>query len=796
VATELEILQKRGLTEENLKAKFTSDAPEDGIKELKKRISSRIIDGRTFSFTHWKLWQAIDALCETPFRQASSAVLMQLSDRNPTSEETLKTAGNWGLTHLIQERQDPKTGKKTTFLDIPKFFNVFVPLARSFSLVRAAKLTTDRIQVPLFKWEPPHDTPSLRKKCEVLTDRVEGMTNTLGYRHAMQQVIRKAVEYGQQLQFIQENWYAEKQLDVDGDETVVKEGLRFKLPHPSWTYYDQNCPPAGFNSDIGPEFGGYWMVKRYAEVSGNKKLWNRDRIAFSNQNFSDARATSFFQQNGCVLAGVNFRTPDWSNLQRETEQSSLYTSNHHDSPVMLAHHFEKLVPKDYGLGDYEYPVWMWFIVASDDTILYAAPLPHCPITYWGYDTDDTRLFNVSMTLECAPWEMAISNLFTQQLLSVKSNLANLSFINSDFVDEPTRKLISNLGQAYYTQLNLVPISGRQLLRQQSKVNEAVHSVQFPRHDVNGTMAAIQMAINLMERSLVMSAQEVGSTASHEQSAEEMRAISSSTSVRLGYTGLGIDNAIYALKGQLYAYLMAYGDSEFYGYVSPDDMEQKDLEAIGFTVNEKGGDKWKVSIAKSALRMEQFSSVRDGQDRSNSVAIGTQMVQLLAPLSGKLLEAVPADQVVGLFNRVLDVFQLPRDWRLKPMSQEQQMQAQMTGPDGQPNPNAPASQEWVVQQITGLAEQIAQAMKSQQEGTQQAVQQVMQSVSQEIQPIAEIIKKLTQQTMLNSQSISELSKAVSAMEQSALTPPYAPIDEATNLQAGPGTIDPMVPPAGV
>lgn len=787
---ELEILKSRGITEESLKAKFdlaSSATQSDEIKELIKRIASRINDGRSFSFTHWKLWQAIDALCETPFKQASVAVLQQLADRNPTSEEVLRTARDWELTHLVTERIDPKTGKKTTYLDVPKFFNVFVPLARAFSLVRAAKLTIDRIQVPLFKWEPVHDTPDMRARCEVLTDRVETMSNQIGYRHALQQVIRKAVEYGQQLQFIKEDWYKEEQLNADGEEVTVKEGLRFNIPHPSWTYYDQNSKPSQLNTDTGPEYAGYWMVKRYGEIAAKKNLWNTERIGPSKNAFSDSRATAFYQQNGCVMNAPALNGLNWSTLQREAETSTFYTSNHYDHPVTISNHFERLVPSECGLGDYDYPVWFWFIVASDSTILYCAPLPHCPVTYWGYDPDDTRLFNVGMPLECAPWETAISNLFTQQLLSVKNNLANLNFINSDFVDESTRKRIENLGQAYYTSLNLVPISGRALQRAQQKVQEAVYSVQFPKQDVNGIMAAVQMAINLMERSLVMSAQEVGSSASHEQSAEEMRVISSATSVRLQYTGLAIDNAIYALKGQLYAYLMAYGEDEMYGYINaPEEEVKAKLEALGFTVDEEGGEKWKVTAPKSALRMDQFSSIRDGQDRSNNVAIGTQMVQLLAPLAPRLLEAVAPDQVVNLFNRVLDVFQLPRDWRIKASPQPMQQ----PGAEGQPQ-EQPASQEWVVQQITALAQQMSQAMQQSQAAQEQAAQGIMTTVSEQLQPAMEALKKLTQQTLLNSQSISQLSQAVDQIGQEVANN-AAPITVDPNAVVGGG----IVPPQGM
>jgi hypothetical protein len=266
----------------------------------------------------------------------------------------------------------------------------------------------------------------------------------------------------------------------------------------------------------------------------------------------------------------------------------------------------------------------------------------------------------------------------------------------------------------------------------------------------------------------------------------MRVISSATSVRLQYTGLAIDNAIYALKGQLYAYLMAYGEDEMYGYINaPEEEVKAKLEALGFTVDEEGGEKWKVTAPKSALRMDQFSSIRDGQDRSNNIAIGTQMVQLLAPLTPRLLEVVGGDQVVGLFNRVLDVFQLPRDWRIKASQQPMQ-----PGAEGQPQ-EQPASQEWVVQQITALAQQMSQALQQSQAAQEQAAQGIMTTVAEQIQPAMEALKKLTQQTLLNSQSISQLSQAVDQIGQENVAN-AAPITIDPNAVVGGG----IVPPQGM
>lgn len=755
---ELEILAKRGITEAKLKELFTYPLKADSkVNDLVRRISGRSRDGANFSYTHWKLWQAIDALCETPFRQASTAILQHLAEKNPTGQDVLKQAEHWGLTHLIATRPDPKTGKPTPFLDVPRFFSVFVPLARAFSLVRAAKLTMDRMNIPLLKWEPPHDTPGQRLRCEIITERGELMTNQLGYRHQYQQVIRKTVEYGQQLQFIAENWYEDKQLGPDESEMVIREGLRFKLPHPSWTYFDQNMKPASFNTDSGCTYAGYWSIKKWSELSANPKLWNLQQVSWTNQNFTSPEALIFFENHGCVMSMPNM-TLEWSRLSRETAvQGQLYSSSFADAPIAVTQHFEKINPKDYGIADYDYDVWFWFLLGAHDTVLYAAPLPGCPVTYWGYDTDDSRLFNVGMPLECAPWETAISNLFTQQLLSVKSNLSNLSFVNTDFVDEPTRKLIENLGQKYYTGVNLVPISGRQLTKAQQKVSEAVSSVNLPRHDINGIMSAVQMALNLMERCLGVSAQEVGSYASHQQSKEEIQVISQGSSVRLEYTGLGIDNATYAWKNQIYTYLMAYGKSEMYAHVEPGDVTKKQMEEMGFTVDEGGGKLWKISAPKSALRMESFASFREGKDRTNNLAIGTQMVQLLqSPLIGELLKVAGPQEMSRMINSIFDVLQLPRDWRLNIPDQTQ---------------GGPATQEWVMQQVVALAQKMSEAIQQTQQGLGEvqkgvggAIQSIQQQVAQEIGPIAELIKKLTNQTLVNSASITELGNSVTALEQ--------------------------------
>ena len=137
------------------------------------------------------------------------------------------------------------------------------------------------------------------------------------------------------------------------------------------------------------------MVKRYGEIAAKKNLWNTERIGPSKNAFSDSRATAFYQQNGCVMNAPALNGLNWSTLQREAENIHVL----HVEPLRSPRHdqqpFRAAGPIGMRPWDYDYPVWFWFIVASDSTILYCAPLPHCPVTYWGYDPDDTG---------CSTWE--------------------------------------------------------------------------------------------------------------------------------------------------------------------------------------------------------------------------------------------------------------------------------------------------------------------------------------------------------------------------------------------------------
>jgi hypothetical protein len=206
----------------------------------------------------------------------------------------------------------------------------------------------------------------------------------------------------------------------------------------------------------------------------------------------------------------------------------------------------------------------------------------------------------------------------------------------------------------------------------------------------------------LERILVMSSQEVGQAASHEQTREEIKNIAMSSSSRQVFTTTPVDEAREAWKRQIYAYTMQYGDATFYAHV-PSDIKLTDdeLKALGFTTVEgsyrKGHDafrKLKTSTKATAMELFTFASAKDGDDRTNDKETGQMILQLAAGLMENPITAaaVGADQAIFLTNKIIYYFGLPSDIKLQNMTPPGQSPPAEGQPQGAPpaqDPNAMA-----------------------------------------------------------------------------------------------------------
>lgn len=673
---DISVVKKHGGTSEALKKLF-SDGPKSGknneqLKPLYDRISARLSEGITYNIKNSRLYYALDLAWNAPLRQTAQTLLFSLIDKKADDKEVVKAITDWGLAHLVTQSADKKT------IDLPVFFNIIIPLCRAYLTIRWARICNDRKNYPFFKYEPQKQTKDNRVKAEALTDRVQIISQQYDYFSVLKQSVFQMLHYGHAWQFPIESWHSEKQL-LKGDdgkekETYVKEGIRYHIPHPSRIFWDMAHRPSTLNSDTGTRFLGYWSLKRWREIEAMDNYWNLDKVSLGRTDWTTLHPTFFntvYPCNISVATKANANVPGI--LDREKE-IGFYSRETGDLGIVLTEYYEKVNPKKANLFDYDYELWMRFVVASDDTIIFAEPLPYIPAVYYGYDSNENQSMNASLTLEILPSQDLISNLLTQYILSAKQNLANLNLLDKDALDlddEKGKTLMAELrnwGEKWYRDLNFRLFSSRKTRVNQSDIRQAVQSFRFSPLPTDGIVGSIRQILDLLERTLVMSAQEVAASASHEQTAEEIRVTSGATSTRLEFTSTPVDQGIYAWKRQIYDGLMSYGEEEFYAQLSHK-VDEAALKKMGFTVEQPWDNearRMSVKATKSAAALESFASTREGEDRINSAAIADSMSKVLGFLLGneRLLQAIGDDQALSLVNEIVQYLGLPDDFHLR------------------------------------------------------------------------------------------------------------------------------------
>ena len=732
---DLNVLNKRGVTTDSLKKIFGGedrDVPDEAMPLLDK-IRDRIDDGLHWCIKNHKIYHALDLAWDAPFKQVSPTLANSILNKDLDEETVTNAVHDWGLTSMLEDVEDSKGTRKS--LNIPVFFNVFVPIVRSYVTIRWARMYNDRRQYPLFKYEMGKHTTVNKLREEIITDGFQAITNSYGYNEVLKQSIFQMLHYGWCMQFPQEEWHSEKQVSINSngeeEERYVREGIRYHMPHPSRTFFDQAHRPTTFNTDSGCTFAGYWRIMRYGDIRTNKMFWNTDKINYGKTTDLLQSAKTYLE----LVSPCTMEFPSTSKgvglLDREKELDRYYSKAEDDKAVLVTEYFEKIIPSEYGLGDYDYPVWFRFCLANDDTILHAAPIPYCPVVYYAYDPDEGRSLNASLSMEIVPFQDQIGNLLTQYLLSVKQNLANITFVDTDQVSGDVISRLQNWGEKLFRTLNFLPFSSRQQKFAQTDVREAFNSVRFTSLDTNGIVGAMRQVIDMLERLLVISAQEIAQVASHEQTAEEVRTIASTTTTRLAFTATGVDDAMNAWKEQLYKGLMAYGEDEVYATINSQNTVDA-LNELGFTVTEKDDDRSgsvRVKGQKTALDLETIGSYRDALDRVSDGAMANALSQLYQVIIGdqEVRQSIGVDQVLDVINQMGQMMGLPKDFKLQKISDS----------------GSPEQQEQMVQ----IAEQIKAS--------------IMEEVGGAIQPLSE-------NTQQNTQAISQI--------LDALQPPQPPQEE--------------------
>lgn len=729
-----EILEKAGVTPEAWKKKLeftrtpqTSPDPlkpvdemdvDDRLKRLHHRIRSRVQRGRDYNMANYRTIQALDLVWEAPFRQITPTLLSDLIRNHKMSDgdraqEQLRSALNsigLGFDEIMYdtEERDPKTQAYKKAFNVPAFFNVIVPLVRAYLEIRRAKIVNDRNLKPFHKFESPVSDELQRLKCEIITSRIEAMRQDYGYLDVLKQAVFQMLLYGTCIQFTLEAWHFEEQKkyaskeDVEreankeedsktiseGDELVYtsKEGLRYYHPHPSRMFYDQAYPAWTFNTDTGCEYAGYWRIIRYKEVLDNPDFYNKDRLNYSatawwtsNVNFFNA------VYNSCVLAWPDpVKVPDGQDREKYLATNSVYNETLSDKSICITEYRERIIPSEYGLGNYDYPIWARFVLAGDDsTIIYAEPLCYPAVVCYRYNGDDRKTEDASLGLQLLPSQDMLSNLLSQFIYAAKQNLTNITLVDENVVSPTIWKKITNLGERLIRGLNIFKFDSKVLQRMQASPQQAFYSHRFPQLDTNGILQSIKLILDLAERVLQFSNQEVAQAASHEQTRKEVEMIMGSTTNVLQFTGVPVDAAMAAQAKQLYEALMNYGDDDFYAMIPLDhNISQKELEDLGITyvwTPKPQSKRAMVRVRKSAVELRSFAVVPSYYERANNVDQARAISEMVRdwfinnPIGQS---ALGPDQLTELFNLVsqkLLVLPLDRPIKNVGMTTEQQNQ---------------------------------------------------------------------------------------------------------------------------
>ncbi len=724
-----------GCTPEFLKGRFEADPAKrtgtqeekDKVDVLLNRIRSRIQEGMSRNLNDWHWIYAIDKALDTPFRQFYPRLFGSLDSGDLQTCCNVLQGLNLGNCVTKTKGADGKDAYAVN----EENFVILVGLCTSYLKARWAKLMNDRRLSPLLRYEPAKMTTINRTKCEVITDRIQVMADQFSYFDVWKQAAFKMLAYSYSIRFIKEEWYTEEQekyADADdverkgkkedgtnkikeGDKikVIVKEGLRYDIPKPNHTYRDLAHGLYTINSDTGCMFGGHWQIVRYRDVK-NAGFWNDDKVSLGNGTNPLVDYSSYYFQiydNAIKVAPpckptAEETVPGMVGSTSTDLQAALanqwYNTDHLDQGTLLTYHFEKLVPKDNGLGDYEHPVWFRFVLAGDGcTPLWAAALPASPMIYDGYDADESRAKNASLVMEILPYQYQFETALSQIILSNRQNLSNLTLLNTDVLD--TKKdwvaEIAGWGSAIWKKLNIVPASFKtlnRLMQNNSRSQQDMGiSLTLPKANIQEQIAVAQFILATLERALGMSNQEIAQTASHEISATETRNLAAATTSRLTFTGTAMDIGRDAWKRQLYCYTMAFGDDDFYGHIPADNTITKEqLDALGFTYVDHdemaGSEKYRRVRAKKsslALPLYEFASTRDGEDRSNDSAIAAVMATLVRDLMNNpmMAAAIGPEQGIALANAIAYFAGLPRDFKLRFTGQtvdqqKEEMQAQL------------------------------------------------------------------------------------------------------------------------
>ena len=419
-----------------------------GYETGSRTSQSRILEGIQFSAKNAKLYMSVDVAWDSLPINKSTIPLLQYAQGKISIEQCEDNLEGIGTSDQFCDYDEEGNLKK---IDTLRLYEVSVNLIRSYVTRRvAAQVSRFSNLFPYFKFEAR--STNIPDKCgaDVLSQRVEMMTDQFGYRHMWEQIIRQMFMYGPQA-FPSESWTRKVQWrptnELTGEKElksfVEKEGVQFYTPHPTRTIWDTSKPLHDVNNDSGPEWIGYWDIIRYGDIKQNANTWNIDEISYTNSLSTIYDTYADFFNYYFSTDTMRFpTTKDQYAFQNErTANTGIYSSEDDDKGMFVSNIYMRVNPLEEGLGDYPHEVWVKFTVASDQTVLHAEYMPSLPAIYGGINENDDRLANISVAHEIMPFQDQLNNIMSKMLHDMKVSMMKIFCIDQDALDDDVKEYI-------------------------------------------------------------------------------------------------------------------------------------------------------------------------------------------------------------------------------------------------------------------------------------------------------------------------------------------------------------------
>lgn len=730
-------LRSRGVHSGNYRKIFSGPSHKypEAVKRLVDLASARNRDGISLCLKEYKAYAAIDAAYSVSFNQTTPTLVRNIMSRNLDKAGTIEALKDWGLSEseLFLEVKGAN-GTRELVPNAPVFFAFLIPLVKAYVQVVLGQIYNERNTSPLLVYKPLKQTNRNRVLCGMLTDIIETISTNYGYAAVLRSAIHQALKYGVMIAFPREEWDCESQI-IGGKKVTIREGIRYNIPHPTRMAYDLKHPLTTLNSDTGCEWALNWDVLSYGDILDNRDYWNKKSMFAGTNWFLYPGARRYFEE--VFPCRMSHPCTSWDQPLDRLQKSSYYTTGNRDQAVFVSHTFMKIIPSAFGLGlyneagkmvkSYDYPVWHRFIMASDDTVCWANPCAYNPTWFMGYDYDENSDATPSLALDLIPFQDHLGNIISQMILSAKQNLMNCTFYDSNMVNKTDIERLINSGEKMYRSVNFVEFDS--LMRARGQVNQAnaFIPVKFEKQNIVELLQLIPVVLNILERVLGIAAQEAGSSATHQQSKEEVIRTGGASKNRRTLTAASIDEGTDAWMRQLYYGFDAYGDPKIAAQV---DAEIEDVEShlreLGFEIIGRGEDKILATGHKNVLvKLEGFARRHNGPESPQEKEVAQVMMQTIGTIAGQddLRRALGPKNLLKLIEQAAILAGAPSDFRLP------------VNPNANGEPNITPEMSQALQALS------AQILKTVEEKMIVPAAQHAQQTDQELAALNETVKRL-------------------------------------------------------